>query len=172
MRIALAVYVALCIALLAQGIHYYPELPERVAQHFDTQGNPNGWAGKGTLVVMMVFLVAIITVCFVGAGYVIGKIPNDYFSLPNRDYWLAPERKAATIDYLRAWMIWFGSGTLVLILIVMDGVYRYNTDGGAPALGAFFGIAVIGYVVFSIAATVHMLVRFPAAPKEENGTAR
>jgi len=170
MRIALVVYVALCIALLAQGIHYYPELPEQVAQHFDMQGNPNGWAGKKTLVAMMAFLVAIITGSFIGLGYAFGSIPDRYFNLPNRDYWLDPERRSTTIDYLRAWMTWFGSGTLVLILIVMEGVYRYNTSEGGSVLGAPFAIALVSYISFTIAATAHMLIRFSSKPKDTGGT--
>ena len=31
---------------ILQALYYYPELPEKVASHFDLDGNPNAWSSK------------------------------------------------------------------------------------------------------------------------------
>jgi hypothetical protein len=46
--------------------------------------------------------------------------------LPNRDYWLAPERLAKTIEYIQRQFYWHGIVTLLLLMAVFQLVVDAN----------------------------------------------
>ncbi|MBX3417048.1 MAG: DUF1648 domain-containing protein [Pirellulaceae bacterium] len=93
-------------ALLISGIlvglgllvWYWPQLPENIATHFDEHGLPNGLLSKPTAVMLSAGLVTLLPLFFVGISVVIRWMPTSTINLPNREYWLAPERRDAAMD--------------------------------------------------------------------------
>jgi serine/threonine-protein kinase len=71
-------------------------LPEVVAVHFDISGQADAWAERG--VSLLVLLVAGVGIpLFVGALFIVLRfLPPYLLELPNRDFWLAPARRAWT----------------------------------------------------------------------------
>jgi hypothetical protein len=56
---------------------------------------------------MIAFVIGLPALMVFVTGHVLGS-SKARINLPNRDYWLAPERYAETIAFLRAGLIWFG----------------------------------------------------------------
>jgi uncharacterized membrane protein len=84
-------------------------LPENIASHFNGAGVPNGFMSqKGYLIFMLVFAVGIPAVV-VGGISVALRSAQGSINIPNKNYWLAPERKQETIEFLNGHMAWFGS---------------------------------------------------------------
>jgi preprotein translocase subunit SecY len=46
--------------------------------------------------------------------------------LPNKDYWLAPERRAATMARVASALTWFGCAALAFIVVVSSLVVDFN----------------------------------------------
>jgi len=120
-------------------------LPERVAAHFDAAGAVNGYLPRGpyliaTIVLAVVLPLLLVTVSQVGVGR-----PGARINLPNRDYWLAPERRDATIQYLRNWMARFAMLLALLVCFVHWLVVRANAMPASPHLSnsAFYGALVV-----------------------------
>lgn len=98
-------------------------LPEVVATHFDASGRPNGWMTRGGYLAFSLAFDVGLPLLMAGA---IGLVPRRWprlMNLPNRDHWLAPERRAATLDFLAthacrlgALMALFGAAVHWLIL--------------------------------------------------------
>jgi uncharacterized membrane protein len=94
-----------------------PQLPPMVASHFDLAGYPNAFMTHrgytrfilGFAVGLPIAIVALLTFVYAGA--------RD-FKLPNRDYWLAPERIARTRAILIAHGVWFGSLLVAMVCFV------------------------------------------------------
>jgi uncharacterized membrane protein len=94
-----------------------PALPPMVASHFDIAGYPNAFMTRkhytqfilGFSVGLPVAIVGLLTLVYTGA--------RD-FKLPNRDYWLAPERLAGTRAFLIAHAVWFGSLLVAMVCFV------------------------------------------------------
>jgi uncharacterized membrane protein len=94
-----------------------PQLPSMVASHFDIGGYPNAFITRGAYtrfilgfaVGLPIAMVALLTFVYAGA--------RD-FKLPNRDYWLAPERIAGTRALLIAHGVWFGSLLVAMVCYV------------------------------------------------------
>jgi uncharacterized membrane protein len=109
------------ILLLAFAIAYVTstasQLPPMVASHFDMSGYPNAFMTRshytrfilGFAIGLPVAIVALLTWVYSGA--------RD-FKLPNRDYWLAPERLPRTRSILIAHGVWFGSLLVAMICFV------------------------------------------------------
>jgi uncharacterized membrane protein len=103
-------WIAFALALLF-AIFYFSStvssLPPLVASHFDGAGFPTAhftraFYGKFLFGIGVAFPIAMVTLLSV----VYSKASD--MKLPNRDYWLAPERIAQTRALLVAHAVWFG----------------------------------------------------------------
>ena len=100
-----ALFVACAVAFVWRTSHGLPAL---VASHFGASGVANGFMPHDFYVRFMIaFVIGLPTLMVFVTGHVLGS-PNARINLPNADYWLAPERYAETIAFLRAGLVWFG----------------------------------------------------------------
>lgn len=143
-RILILLLIALAIL---QVTHYSPLLPERVASHFDGAGQADGWSSKSEFLITNLVLVAGIGLLFLGIAALLDKVPNAWINLPNKDYWLAPDRRAATLDVIQRQMEWLGAATVVLLLGITQLTIEANLTG-RPALGEVFWVLFGGYMLF------------------------
>ena len=139
-------------------------LPSVVASHFEANGYANGFTTRGGYVGLMLVFVAgvptlLVTVMYIGLGR-----PNARINLPNRDYWLAPERRTETVAYLRAHMARFAVALMALLCYVHWLVVRAN-QAQPPRLASPWvngGLAV--FIIFAVLWTRTLLRRFRARP--------
>jgi uncharacterized membrane protein len=90
-------------------------LPEIVASHFGASGAANGFMPRSFYVkfFLAVIVGAPLAVVFLPARAL--NSPSARINLPNREYWLAPERREETIEVLRGFMTQFGSMLVVFL---------------------------------------------------------
>ena len=158
------VFVLLLIVAVALMVVYYPQLPERMASHFDGAGRANGWSSKAFFFGVQVFVLLLVTVCFAILPRRIQTLPPDKINLPNKSYWLAPERREATMASVVSAITWFGCAVLVFLIAVTWLVIRVNLglESGLPALpmGALLA-GLIACVVLLIARMLYIGRRPP-----------
>ncbi|WP_337174027.1 DUF1648 domain-containing protein [Paludisphaera sp.] len=68
-------------------------LPDRVATHFGPDGQPDGWASRSDYATYLLSSAALISILCAGPLYLTRKLPESLINIPERDYWLAPERR-------------------------------------------------------------------------------
>ena len=90
-------------------------LPELVSSHFDAAGAPNGHMPRGVYLGIMIGLLIVVPTLLVFTTWGSLARPDARINLPNRDYWLAPARRAETIAALRRHVLGFG-----VLLILME----------------------------------------------------
>lgn len=73
------------------------ELPPVVASHFALGGIANGFMSRQGYVVFMLIMMVGLVVVFELTTRALRLFPARSFNLPNRDYWLAPERRDETL---------------------------------------------------------------------------
>jgi uncharacterized membrane protein len=134
-------------------------LPAMVASHFDLVGRANGWMPRATFVGFYAVVVGLITLSFVGGGALIAAQPADKLKLPNREYWLAPERQEQSVAWIRAWMTWMAVVTVLLMLGVMRIVALFNADP-TQNRGSDFRTALFVYLVATAAMVGALSFRF------------
>ena len=83
-------------------------LPPLVASHFGASGLANGFMTRADYIVFMVaFVIGLPAFVVLVTWFAVGNA-KARLNLPNRDYWLAPERRGGTVAFLRNGILWFG----------------------------------------------------------------
>jgi hypothetical protein len=75
-------------------------LPPVVASHFVAGGTANGFMPRSAYVPFMAFMTLALPLVI---GFLLGigrYLPPSLVNIPNRSYWLAPERAEATLHYM------------------------------------------------------------------------
>ena len=75
-------------------------LPEVTASHFVASGAANGFMPKHIYTRFMLGLMVMLAVLIAYLPGLTMHSPNARINIPHRDYWLAPERREATVQYL------------------------------------------------------------------------
>jgi uncharacterized membrane protein len=146
--------------LLLSGIRVatvWSELPLLMASHFGPGGAPNGWMTReqffGTLGVIGGGVSALLLLL----PLVLAAVPTEFINLPNRDYFFAEERRAATLARLGGFTAWLGVATTALIALVLELSIEANLRRGPLDNGVFLlGMTVY---LFGMAATLIALFR-------------
>jgi len=150
---------ALVAAALLQSAYYYPQLPAVVASHFDGAGAANGWSGRGVFFAIYLAMVAMVVGVFVWLPYWSGKRDKVRMNIPNRDYWLAPQRRAQTMEFFRRQMMLLGIVHLLLAIYTVQLAILANLQQESRlhasmwwALGAYFLLVSLW--------TIHLVLHF------------
>jgi uncharacterized membrane protein len=145
---------------IAQCVHNFPLLPDRMASHFDASGTPNGWMTKPQffLVFAIVFLPALFVEYWLHRK--IAKSPGGKLNLPNKEFWLAPERSAKTFAYFESFLAWYGCAFLFVVVSAMSLAMQANLDS-SPHLATGPILYVLGgFALYNVVAIAAMFRRF------------
>ena len=93
-------------------------LPERVAIHFAWGGAANGWASRLDSVLLTLGLDTLLFLTFWLSPAWLRRTPINWVNLPNRAYWLSPERREATIARFSERLWAFGTALFLFLLAV------------------------------------------------------
>jgi uncharacterized membrane protein len=116
-RVSWAVFIVLLLFAILFVTRTAPELPLLVASHFDAAGQPNAFMTRSGYTRFILCLAVGLPVVLVGILAVVYSNAT-VMKLPNRDYWLAPERLDRTRAFLIAHGVWFGSLLVMLVCFV------------------------------------------------------
>jgi hypothetical protein len=144
-------------------------LPDVVASHFAADGTANGAMSRGAyLGVMLAVVVGLPTLLTVASYFALGA-QRARINLPNRDYWLAPERKAETVSYLRAQLARFSAVLLVFLCYVHWLVVRANGIQPPHLSAPWINVGLVGFAVFAVVWTRLIVRRFRNRPVGRQG---
>src|SRR6202162_961878 len=156
-RIPRILIFAIVLAAIAQCVHDYPLLPDRLASHFGASGIPNGWMTKSPFfVTFAVILLPALAVEFL-LSFGISKKSDAKLRLPNKEYWLAPERRAETFAYFDSFFAWYGCAFLFVEVFAMGLAMRANFDAPPQLPTAPIVSVIAGFVLYNVAGVITML---------------
>ncbi|MCC7403639.1 MAG: DUF1648 domain-containing protein [Bdellovibrionales bacterium] len=166
------------IIFVTSVVHHFwiaRDLPEVVASHFGQNGLANGYSSKqGHLYAMMV-LYALMALSFGILPVLFRWIPTRLINLPHREYWLAPERREASLGRLRDWMAMMGVSVFFFFMVVNWMVVEANRRN-PPRLSDSFLWALAIFIGFTLLWTVALMMAFrkppPTGPASSRSTGR
>lgn len=130
-------------------------LPPVVASHFAADGRANGWMSREAYAWMMALLSLVTPYAVWGAAAWLPRRWPRLVNIPFRDYWLAPERREATLARLGRMGLWMGLLSAALIAGIHVEVVLANRrvppaagDGMFWVLGPFV-VAIVALVVWT-----------------------
>jgi hypothetical protein len=152
----------LLIAAAAAGFIWVTgeRLPPLVASHFGAGGIATGFILHRRYVFAAMFLCVAPALAIVFPVSLALRNPKTVINLPNRDYWLAPERRADTIDFIRTQMMRFGTALLVFFCYVHWLLVKANQQSPPRLAGAAFVSAVAVFIGFMVVWTAIHYTRF------------
>jgi hypothetical protein len=149
-RLPHALFLAAMAATVAFILATVPALPDRVGTHCGPGGVADGWMTReGYRLYMLAFAIGFVGFIVAMVGVVPRLFPAA-INVPNRAYWLAPERRAASAAYLLAHACLLG----VLLEAMIAGVHALvlEANGVAPARLAtapFVALLAAFFVLFA-----------------------
>ena len=149
----LGIYLSLLAGLMAQ-FFYASSLPAEVAVHFGQGGYPNGWLNSEIHQLINSLILIGNSIIFLSVNTIFKRVPMKYISFPNKEYWLAEERKNDSMKMISNWMAFFGLATNLFLLGVFHLVYlanqvhppRLNEDLFLKLMG-IYSILLIGWLI-------------------------
>ncbi len=158
-------FLALVLAALAQGVWQHDRLPARVMSHFDAAGRPNGWMTRDAFLAWQAGTLLFLAALFEGIVLLQSRLPKELVNLPHRDYWLAPERRAATDAWVSGLVLTIGCLLMAFFMALFHQIYRANLAGGPqPLTGVGPLTALMGLASAAvILVTLRRFARKPAA---------
>jgi uncharacterized membrane protein len=163
-RLAFLLYFLLLAFGILNWLHAYPQLPQLMASHFAANGRPNGWMPKDLFFAVTVLVTFVSLLPAFLAPRSIAKRPPSRLNLPNKDYWLSPEHRAETYEFIKAQMAWFSCGILFVLLYGTSQAINANLPGVGyfNARGMFY--VMVGFVAMIVVWMVRFLRHFYNAP--------
>jgi uncharacterized membrane protein len=159
-RTPVAVLVLVAALAAAQLVHYHPQLPDTIAVHFNASGEPDGWSGKTEFVLTYGAIEALMVLMGVAAVLIIGRVPPALVNIPNREYWLAPERRAETVEFIAGQVVWIEIATLGFLMAIAQLIFIENLGGDAPRLSGDFWYVLVAFVCVVLWIGARIILRF------------
>jgi uncharacterized membrane protein len=119
------------------------QLPERVATHFDGHGQPNGWMSRTAHLEFMIVFALGFPMFVPAIVYASRFLPDRFYNLPHRHYWLAPWRRPQTMAFLFRHSLWFSSMALGFVIGMNFSIIQANHLARAH-LSTLFVLALAG----------------------------
>ena len=171
-RLSKIVYFLMLLMGILEWMHVYPQLPDRMASHFDLYGRPDGAQPKETF-----FLAMAAAIVMTGAiGFLlpvaIAAAPAELINLPRKDYWLGPERREETFRFLRTRLEWFACGVLFVLLYATSQAINANLPDNGPFMVQGMLYVLVGFVLVTAGGTVQLLRHFSGAPPKDRPAAK
>ena len=126
------------------------ELPPSVASHFDAAGQANAFMSRSGYTRFVLCLAIGLPALVVAVLTAVYSRAAD-MKLPNRDYWLAPQRIAETRAFLVAHGIWFGSLLVILVCLVHWLELAANRVHPPHLPGQLFAAVMIAFLLATAA---------------------
>ena len=165
-RLPKLVFAALAIGAAIYFSSCYAQLPDLMASHFNVRGMPNGWQTKSAFFSVLIGVSVLAAVIGFGIPRLITLLPPEYVNLPNKRYWLAPERRVETMDFLTGYFAWFGCALFAVILLTINFALQANLHPERRPDATPMWYVLAGFLAFAIGGTVRILKRFGQPPRD------
>jgi len=147
---------------VVQHAWYWPQLPERVATHFGIDGKPNDWMSRSASTIVFLALQLGVPVFMLAMTSLAARMPVSMVNIPNREYWLHPERRGTTMAHMSLMMTWIAVFTSLFMTAIGHLTFMANKTGEALNLPLFLsGLITFLIAVFTIAGRSMWHFRMP-----------
>jgi uncharacterized membrane protein len=158
-RVTWTVFITLLAFAIIFVVSTVSQLPPMVASHFDAAGQANAFMSRSGYTRFVLCLVLGLPLAVVAILTAVYSRASD-LKLPNRDYWLAPQRIDRTRAFLVAHGVWFGSLLVVLACFVHWLELTANRAQPPHLSNSMFAAVMIAFLLATAVWIVALTVAF------------
>jgi uncharacterized membrane protein len=155
-----AMFIFLVFLGVLQARKFAVAMPAVMATHFGTSGTANGWQSQSAFFVTEILLLGVCLLLAFGVPRLIESLPISMLNVPNKEFWLAPERREQTVAFFKKQFAWFGCAFLAFILVVNELVFAANQTHPRQLNNTEFVAALIAFLVFVAVWTGRLIFYF------------
>ncbi len=152
------VLAALCLSFLVYLAWSAPLLPERVATHFGSGGQPNGWMSRSMHLLFMGALGVGLPLVSAVLALVVRLVPARFINVPHREYWLSPERQSQTCTYISRQLLWLACLEVVFFAGMQFLIVEANRTAPVQLPMERF-LPMVGGFLVAVAVWIIVLIR-------------
>lgn len=135
-------------------------LPNMVATHFDVSGRANDFMTRTTHLKTLGFFGFVVPLAELGLFYCMRFFRAERINIPNRHYWLAPERREETLAFFMRHGIWLSCLTLVFFGLIEWTLVSANITKPPHLATAMIVAPTVGFLICIAVWIVLLLLRF------------
>jgi uncharacterized membrane protein len=135
-------------------------LPALVATHFDAAGRANGYLSREPYIALMLLISVVVPLLVVIIPGRLFSHPDVRINLPNREYWLAPERRAQTLRFLSRQSSIFAWAVVIFLCYAQWLVVRANALHPPTLDSQAFLTGLALFLVYTLLWVVRLVRRF------------
>lgn len=164
-RLPRAAFVLLAFVGFLQARMFAATMPPVVATHFGSSGAANGWQTQSQFFALEVVLLGVCVLLAFGIPRLIGALPMSMVNVPNKEYWLASERREQTLGFFKTQFAWFGCAFLAFLLVVNQLVFNANQTHPRQLNSTEFTTALFAFLLFVAIWTGRLIFYFSKVEK-------
>lgn len=135
-------------------------LPEQVALHFDASGAADAYVSRQAYVLFWLGLSLLILLLGVWLPYRLALWKPSVLNIPNRHHWMAPARRAQTLDEVRRLLL-AQAGAMLLLFALLHGLILQAHASEPPSLPTASVVGVtLAFLLVTGAFVTLWLLRF------------
>jgi uncharacterized membrane protein len=151
------VLVGVTLAVGASTLGTTPQLPARVATHFDWNGNPNGWMDRDTYLIVAL----VVGVVLPWLIYTVLRVTR---RVRDEDYWLAPPRRDATLRAMRSFAAVTALAVAMLTATLHFAIVKAHATQPLRLDNSIFVTAIVLFAAAMIGLAIAHGLRFRRGP--------
>jgi uncharacterized membrane protein len=140
------------------------QLPERVATHFGANGQANGWMTRGGHVQFTLLMGAALPAFVMGLFALMSRFPGQALNVSHKEYWLAPERRAETLDFIQRQGIRFAGLFIAFLAAIHWSILAANRHTPAVLPGSHVAWIAGGFLVAAVVWVLVFVTHFLRKP--------
>lgn len=145
----------------------YPQLPETVAMHFNASGVADNYQPKSGFLDTLIAVTSAVAVLVFGVPAIIKILPAQLANLPNKQYWLSPERVADTQEFFSAWFAWFGCAVYFMAVFAFNYAVQFNLHPDNPPSPGRMIWMLSAFIAFTVFWVLRLPLHFARVPVSE-----
>jgi hypothetical protein len=143
MRTPLIVIGVLVAAAIARCVSVIDRLPPQLVSHFDSGGRANGSMPLGAFFQFYALTGGGTVLLLLALPWLVRALPPSLINIPNREYWLVPDRRADVHAKMAVFGAWSAAATAALLVVVLELVLRANLAHARLASGPMWLVIVL-----------------------------
>lgn len=135
------------------------QLPDPVASKFNADGHATSYMSRDAYRTFMTAFTLLIPLALLALQVWLPRVKPRMVSIPNRDYWLADERRPQTLSYLERHTLIFGSTPPLFFAgmhwLIMQANTRVPPQLDNPPFLLMTGVFVVCVLVAAVTLSLH-----------------